>query len=149
MSGARCIVHSALYYEMATYSNSTMPMEEGEAVEICSAVVKEVVNIVSSEGEDVGGGGAGGSGAVVRGGGGVRIVRCVGRRRGFEPEPGKFVERKFDKLGRAKGKYVCELCHGICCGTVRDIIFYFLKRRIISKKPEVGFKCYECLFDWV
>ena len=62
-----------------------------------------------------------------------------GEKKGFRPEPGKFIERKFDKLGCEKEKHVCDLCYGICCSAVRDLMNYFLKRKIIPAKPEVRY----------
>ena len=63
---------------------------------------------------------------------------CVKRASGYVAEAGKFRDRKFDFVGRGRGKGVCEYCGGTCCSTMRDCIRYFTGLKLVPSMPKVG-----------
>ena len=115
----------------------------GKANELVSSIVDEIIDIASSGGAGSDRGKEGGSDeVVVRGGsreGEIRVKCVLGGegRKGFQPEAGKFVERRYNRIGSGRGRGVCEKCLGVCCSALRDMVHHFMKYDLIPAKPAV------------
>ena len=68
----------------------------------------------------------------------VKVGRGGGGRSGYVPEAGKFVDRKFNHIGRGRGRDVCEYCGGTCCSALKDMIRYFTGLKLIPSTPKVS-----------
>ena len=66
----------------------------------------------------------------------IEFVGAKGKS-GFVPEVGKFVDRKYDCIGRGRGRGVCDICCGTCCSALRDMIKYFTRLELIPANPKV------------
>ena len=131
----------------ATKEVKVIKVEEGEAGKARKLVSSILADLVDgAEGEGRGGGKIKGkkedktkakSKVVEEVKGEIEMV-CVNRASGYVTEVGKFKERKFDFVGRGRGKGVCEYCGGTCCSAMRDLIKYFTGLELIPTTTKVG-----------
>ena len=117
-----------------------MKVEEGEAGKarrLVESIMEELVDGAVGEG---GGNVKGKTKCMKKGERGESVeIEFVGAKggSGFVPEVGKFVDRKFDCIGRGRGKGVCDICCGTCCSALRDMIKYFTRLELIPAKTKV------------
>ena len=53
---------------------------------------------------------------------GVGGLLETGKRKGFSPPKGLFIEKPFHKYGQRRGKDICSICLGTCCSALRELI---------------------------